>query len=497
MGSAEQQPSGPPLDVAIVGAGISGIGMAAHLAKRCPGHRYAILERREAMGGTWDLFRYPGVRSDSDMETLGFGFEPWRQEKSIAQGGEIRDYLADVARRRGIVPHIRFGTKGLAANWDSTSALWTLTIEDAAGHRSQILARFLYLGAGYYDHDEPHEADFAGKEHFRGTIVHPQFWPQDFDYCGKRVVVVGSGATAVTLVPAMANEAAHVTMLQRTPTWYAIRPSVDRAAVRLRRLLPARLAYAITRWKNVRFQDLVFRTARAEPGKVRRALTRMVQQALGNNYDPASFTPPYDPWEQRLCLVPDGDLFEAIKAGKAAIETGQIERFDETGICLADGRYIPADVIVTATGLKLAIAGKIALSLDGQPLDLAQHYFYKSCMFSNVPNLAMVFGYLNASWTLRADMVADYVCRLLRRMKRRQAAVAVPLMVEGQEPEAVQPFDFTSGYLQRSRHLMPKSAADEPWRLGQDYLKDKAWLKKNPLEDGIMRFTRIGKRSIG
>jgi cation diffusion facilitator CzcD-associated flavoprotein CzcO len=475
------------VDVAIVGAGISGIGMAAHLQMKCPDRSYAILERRDAVGGTWDLFRYPGVRSDSDMHTLGFDFEPWTNDKSIADGGAILDYLNGIVDQRGIRPHIRFGARVISADWDSATAHWQVLIESEEGHISRLSARFLYLGSGYYDYDSPHEANLPGRANFTGTIVHPQFWPADLDYTGKQVVVIGSGATAVTMVPAMADRAAHVTMLQRTPTWYIARPARDGLANALRKVLPARIAYALTRYKNVRLQNLLYKRSRSAPGKVAQFLTGQMKQALGDKYDAKAFTPPYNPWEQRLCLVPDGDFFAAIRSGKAEVVTDRIERFDAASIVLESGRHLPADVIVTATGLRIAVAGKIAISMDGVPVDFTDHYYYRACMFSNIPNLAVVFGYLNASWTLRADLNAAYICRLLNRMKATGADTATPVLPEGQELGDDNVYDFSSGYLQRAMHLMPRSAAALPWRLNQDYLEDKAYLKSAPIEDGIMQ----------
>jgi cation diffusion facilitator CzcD-associated flavoprotein CzcO len=475
------------VDVAIVGAGISGIGMAAHLQMKCPDRSYAILERRDAVGGTWDLFRYPGVRSDSDMHTLGFDFEPWTNDKSIADGGAILDYLNGIVDQRGIRPHIRFGARVISADWDSATAHWQVLIESEEGHISRLSARFLYLGSGYYDYDSPHEANLPGRANFTGTIVHPQFWPADLDYTGKQVVVIGSGATAVTMVPAMADRAAHVTMLQRTPTWYIARPARDGLANALRKVLPARIAYALTRYKNVRLQNLLYKRSRSAPGKVAQFLTGQMKQALGDKYDAKAFTPPYNPWEQRLCLVPDGDFFAAIRSGKAEVVTDRIERFDAASIVLESGRHLPADVIVTATGLRVAVAGKIAISMDGVPVDFTDHYYYRACMFSNIPNLAVVFGYLNASWTLRADLNAAYICRLLNRMKATGADTATPVLPEGQELGDDNVYDFSSGYLQRAMHLMPRSAAALPWRLNQDYLEDKAYLKSAPIEDGIMQ----------
>ncbi|WP_225009558.1 flavin-containing monooxygenase [Novosphingobium percolationis] len=477
----------PDIDVAIVGAGISGIGMAAHMQMLCPDRRYAILERRAAIGGTWDLFRYPGVRSDSDMHTLGFSFEPWRHEKSIADGPSILEYLNRIADERHIRPNIRFGTRVVSADWDSAAGFWRIVAEDDNHRRTSLTARMLYLGSGYYDYDQPYEAEIPGKADFAGQIVHPQFWPKHLDYAGKRVVVIGSGATAVTVVPAMADKAAHVTMLQRTPTWYASRPARDAFANTLRKFLPERLAYAITRFKNVRLQNFFYNRARTQPEKVKAFLTERLKAMLGDKYDARAFTPPYNPWEQRLCLVPDADMFEAIKAGKADVVTDRIARIDATGIQLESGRHLDADVIVTATGLKLAIAGKIALSKDGVPIDLADHYYYKAVMFSNLPNLAAVFGYLNASWTLRADLNAEYVCRLLNRMKETGHEVATPVLSDAGALTFDDVFDFSSGYLQRGKHLQPRSATDMRWRLSQDYVRDRKFMKTDPIEDGVLQ----------
>jgi cation diffusion facilitator CzcD-associated flavoprotein CzcO len=477
------------IDVAIVGAGISGISMAAHLRTMCPGTSFALFERRRAIGGTWDLFRYPGVRSDSDMQTLGFRFEPWIHEKAIADGEAILEYLGRTVRERGIDRHVRFATRVVMADWRAAEARWRLTVEDSEG-RHEVTARFLYLASGYYDYDDPHDARLPGLGTFAGQVVHPQFWPADLDHAGKRVVVIGSGATAVTIVPAMAREAAHVTMLQRTPTWMASGPSRDVLANRLRRWLPEWLAYWITRQKNIRLRQYFFKKARSEPDKVARYLTGKLREELGDKYGP-DYQPPYDPWDQRLCLVPDSDFFEAVKAGKAAIVTGQIEGFDKDGVRLANGERLPADIVVTATGLRLSLAGKIAVSLDGKPVEWTEHWFYRGCMFSNVPNLAIVFGYLNASWTLRADNNADYVCRVLRRMDDKRADVVVPCLPDEHDLEVVEPFPFSSGYLQRARHLIPKSAATLPWRLNQDYLEDCRDFRKRPVDDGVLRFEKL------
>lgn len=478
----------PDVDVLIVGAGISGIGMAAHMQMLCPDRSYAIVERRGQIGGTWDLFRYPGVRSDSDMHTLGFEFEPWTHEKSIADGPSILEYLNRIADERDIRRHIRFDSKVVSADFDGEAACWAVTLEGEDGQRTRTTARWLYLGSGYYDYDQPFEAAFAGREDFKGDIIHPQFWPENLDYSGKRVVVIGSGATAVTIVPSMASKAAHVTMLQRTPTWYITRPAKDGMANFLRKILPEKVAYRITRFKNVKLQNLLFKRARNQPEKVREFLTNKLKKILGDKYDAKAFTPPYDPWDQRLCLVPDADLFEAIKADRASVVTDQIERFDATGIVLKSGKHLDADVIVTATGLKMVMAGKIALSVDGVPVDFADRYYYKGAMFSNLPNLAAVFGYLNASWTLRADINARYICDVLNAMKARGVEVAVPKLAPNHQLDEDNIYDFSSGYIERARHLLPKSASDMRWRLNQDYVRDKTWMRDDPIEDGVLQF---------
>ena len=476
-------------DVLIVGAGISGIGMAVHLQRDCPGKSYAILERRDDLGGTWDLFQYPGIRSDSDMHTLGFDFEPWTEQKAIADGPSIWNYLHRIVGERGIDRHIRFGRKVVTADWSSETALWTLESVGGDGERERFTARYLYLASGYYDYDEGHQPEFAGREAFGGQIVHPQFWPEDLDYAGKRVVVIGSGATAVTLVPSIAKKAAHVTMLQRTPTWYAIRPSEDALANGLRKIMPDRWAYKLIRTRNVLLQRFFFNRARSKPDKVGEFLHGKVRDALGGEMETRHFQPPYNPWEQRLCLVPDADMFEALKKGDAAIVTDHIDRFDAGGIVLKSGERLDADIIVTATGLKLAVAGKIAFSLDGRPVKFSELVYYKGAMFSNVPNLAVVFGYVNASWTLKADIVARYFCRFISEVEARGADYAVPHLAADQiEPEAA--FDFSSGYFQRSMDILPKNGTAQPWKLNQDYLLDRRILLKDPVDDGVLRFRK-------
>ena len=481
-------------DVLIVGAGISGIGMAAHLEMMCPQRSYALLERRADLGGTWNLFQYPGIRSDSDMHTLGFKFEPWKHEKSIADGTSIVEYLNRIVDERKIRDKITFDAKVISADWQSDSACWKVVME-RGGVRETVTANWLYLGTGYYDYDDPYDAGFDFSD-FEGEVIHPQFWPQDLDYTGKRVVVVGSGATAVTIVPAMSDKAAKVTMLQRTPTWMFSRPAKDGIANLLRKILPEEIAYRITRWKNVMLQDIGFKRARTQPEKMKQGLTKRIQDALGDRYDPATWTPPYNPWEQRLCLVPDDDLFAAIREDKADVVTGHIEGFEKDGVRLKDGTLLPADIVITATGLKLAVAGKIAVSQDGSPVNFAERFYYKGCMFSNLPNFSVVFGYLNASWTLRADINSEFVCKVLNRMQEIGANVADPVLAHDHKLVEEDLFDFSSGYIQRGKHIMPKSATTLPWRLTQNYREDKKALATAPIEDGVLKFDHVDARAV-
>jgi cation diffusion facilitator CzcD-associated flavoprotein CzcO len=469
--------------------------MAAYMGMLCPGRSYRIIEGRARLGGTWDLFRYPGIRSDSDMHTLGFSFEPWPGRDAIASGDAIRRYLEGVAARRGILQHIRFGTRVAAADFRRDEGRWHVTLEDGSGLRSTVTASFLYLAAGYYDYAAPHDPPFPGREEFAGAIVHPQFWPADLDYEDKRVVIIGSGATAVTLVPAIAGNARHVTMLQRTPTWMGARPSRDRLGAFLRLFLPRSWAAGLVRRWNIRVQDFIYRQARAKPHKIAHYLTRKARQALGPHYNETDWLPPYGPWEQRLCLVPNGDLFAAIRQGKASIATDRIDRFDRTGILLESGRHLDADIIVTATGLRLAMAGNIRVTMDGQRLRWRDQFYYRSCMFSNVPNLAVVFGYLNASWTLRAEATARYICAVLNHMAATGSSIATPRLADADRPEAAVLGEFSSGYIQRALPLMPKSASTLPWRLNQDYREDCRDFRDRPVDDGILAFEQARWRA--
>ena len=480
------------VDVAIVGAGISGIGAAYHLQRDCPGKRYAILEAREAIGGTWDLFRYPGIRSDSDMFTLGYGFKPWTHPQAIADGASIRDYVEEAAREHDIERHIRFGERLRSAEWSSEQQCWTLELERAgSGERSQLRARFLSMCSGYYRYDRGHTPDFPGAERFTGTVIHPQHWPEDLDYGDRRIVVIGSGATAVTLIPELAERAQHVVMLQRSPTYMVSAPGTHPIANVLRRLLGMRIAYHVIRWLSARLQQFAYRSARKDPAGARKRLLQDVRKQLGPGFDvDRHFAPRYDPWEQRLCLVPDGDFFEAIRAGKASVVTDQIEGFTERGIRLRSGDELAADIVVTATGLDLEVLGGVRFAVDGEPVDFARTYTYKGMMFSGVPNLSITFGYINASWTLRADLTAEYVCRLINHMDETGTCTCVPRLREQDRDMPERPWieGFTPGYMTRSMHLFPRQGAREPWLNPQSYHRDRKMLRRDPIEDGVLIF---------
>jgi cation diffusion facilitator CzcD-associated flavoprotein CzcO len=478
-------------DVLIVGAGLSGIGAGHHLQAQCPSKTYAILEARESMGGTWDLFRYPGVRSDSDMYTLGYSFRPWEDAKAIADGPSILSYIRQTAMDAGIDRKIRFRHRVKRASWSATDARWTVEAERGPSKESiRLTCDFLFLCSGYYNYGEGYTPEFAGTERFAGRIVHPQKWTEDVEYAGKRVVVIGSGATAVTLVPALAKTAAHVTMLQRSPSYILSLPEQDPIANALRRFLPTRVAYTITRWKNVLLGMLIFTLSRRAPKLVKKLIRGGVKSQLGPDYDvDTHFKPRYNPWDQRLCLVPDADLFHAIREGRASVITDQIETFTEKGLRLRSGAELEADLIVTATGLDLLVLGGIELAVDGRVVEVAKTLSYKGMMLSGVPNLAMALGYTNASWTLKCDLTCGYVCRLINFMDEHGYRQCAP---QNRDPSVREvPFiDFSSGYVQRSIHKFPKQGSKAPWRLHQNYALDILALRFGALEDGAMVFSR-------
>jgi len=478
------------VDVLIVGAGLSGIGAAHHLQERCPGKSYAILEARDAIGGTWDLFRYPGIRSDSDMHTLGYRFRPWTDSKSIAEGPKILRYIEDTAREGGIDRHIRFHHRAVAAAWSSSDARWTVEAERTdTGETVTLTCDFLFLNSGYYRYDEGYTPEFPGIERFGGQVIHPQHWPEDLDYAGKRVVVIGSGATAVTLVPAMATNAAKVTMLQRSPTYVVSMPGEDGIAIRLRRHLPEQAVYAIVRWKNVILQGLSYRLSRRRPELMKKLLRRGVIKALPPGYDvDTHFSPRYNPWDQRLCLVPDADLFKALGDGSAEIVTDRIRTFTERGIELESGRELEADIAVTATGLNLLFLGGIRITVDGEEPEIPRALTYKGMMLNDIPNFAYTLGYTNASWTLKADLTAEYICRLLNHMDATGHRICKPTVSDpGVTEEPL--LDFNSGYVLRSLAELPKQGSKEPWKLRQNYPIDLRMLRRGPIDDGTMRFS--------
>ncbi|MGZ4443918.1 MAG: flavin-containing monooxygenase [Nocardioidaceae bacterium] len=477
------------VDVLIVGAGLSGVGAACHLAERFPATSYLVVESRDAIGGTWDLFRYPGIRSDSDMFTLGYRFKPWTDEKAIADGPAILDYVRETAREYGVEERTRFGLTVVGADWSSRDAVWHVRAErTGTGEVVELTCGFLWACSGYYSYDAGYAPPFAGLDRFRGEVVHPQAWPEDLDYADKRVVVIGSGATAVTLVPAMAADAAHVTMLQRSPTYILSLPGVDEVASKLRAHLPSGAAYAVTRWKNILVQTAIYQLSRRRPELVRSLIRRATVAQLPEGYDvDRHFRPAYDPWDQRLCLVPDGDLFKAIRSGGVDVVTDHVEEFTETGIRLRSGTELAADVVITATGLNLLAFGGMRLAVDGKPVHLPDTMAYKGMMLSGVPNFAYVVGYTNASWTLKADLVSEYVCRLLAHMAGNGHQVCVPRKdpTVGEEPF----LDFAAGYVQRSVHAFPKQGSRAPWRLRMNYLRDLVALRHGRLDDDALDFT--------
>lgn len=477
-------------DVLAIGAGISGIGAGVYLTQRCPGKSFVILERRARVGGTWDLFRYPGIRSDSDMYTFGYQFKPWLNPKMISDGESIRGYLEETAREYGLFERIRFGIKVLRASWSSQAARWTIeAVNESSGESLRFTCGFLVGATGYYNYDQGYTPEFPGRERFRGAIVHPQHWPADLDYTGKRVVVIGSGATAITLVPSMAPTAAHVTMLQRSPTYVLSRPERDVLTNQLLKVLPPMLVYRWARAKNVSLQLLMHRLSLKYPKPIRRLLLAGVRRSLPAKADLRHFAPRYNPWDERLCVVPDGDLFAAMRQGKASVVTGEIDTFTERGIALKSGETLEADIIVTATGLNLQVLGGVALEVDGAPYAFAGKLSYKSIMFENLPNFAILFGYPNQSWTMKIDLACEFVCRLLNYMERK----GTPLVTPRNRDAGVErtPFmDLKSGYVKRAAHLMPFQGSKFPWRLYNNYWLDLVTLRYSKVDDGSLEFAR-------
>ena len=480
-------------DVVIVGAGLSGIGAAVHLQKHCPNRTFTILERRATIGGTWDLYRYPGIRSDSDMHTLGYEFKPWVAEKSIADGPAILDYVNETADEYACREKIRFNRELVGAAWSTEEARWTLDVASTDGGEAESLScNMLLTCSGYYSYDEPHQPEFEGQDSFEGRMFHPQFWPEDLDYRGKRVVVIGSGATAMTIIPAIAGEVEHVTMLQRSPTYVVAAPDKDVIANTLRKFLPAMWAYKLTRLKNTQMQRFMYARTRTAPDKVKNFLLARVRKALGPDYDVEKhFTPRYNPWDQRLCLIPNGDLWEAIREGTASVVTEHINRFTKSGIRLQTGEEIDADIIVVATGLNLTLLGGARFEVDGEPVSFPETFTYKGMMYSDVPNLIQTFGYVNASWTLRADLTAEYACRVLNRMEELGMRQCTPRLREQDRGMTPRPWieDFPSGYMRRGLPAFPKQGDHAPWLNTQNFSADKKMVRRAPLEDGALTFS--------
>ena len=483
-------------DVLIVGAGMSGIGFACHLKKNCPKKTFAILERRQAMGGTWDLFRYPGIRSDSDMSTFGYKFRPWTASKVLADGASILGYLNDTAKENGIPKHINFQRYVKKTSWSSKQKLWTLSVyNEETQQAEEWTAHFLIGCTGYYDYDKGYSPDFKEQDKFKGQIIHPQHWPKSLDYSGKRVVVIGSGATAITLVPAMADKAEHVTMLQRSPTYIVTVPSIDAFYDGLKKFLPEKLAYKIIRGRNIGLQKAVYEICMAQPKMMRKFLLGNVKKQVGKDVDMHHFTPRYNPWEERMCAVPDGDFFKVIKKGRATIETDHIERFTEDGILLKSGKTLKADIIVSATGLNLQMLGGTEVEIDGQLVNPNDHMMYQSVLVERLPNAALIIGYTNASWTLKVDIAAEYFCRLLNFMDKKGYQTVTPHDDEGCKTEDTVMGSISAGYVARAAKSLPRQGSKAPWRMLNNYLVDRVHLRKNSFDDGFLRFEKKGPQS--
>lgn len=476
-------------DVVVVGAGISGIAAAHYLQRECPDRSFVLLEGRDAIGGTWDLFRYPGIRSDSDMFTLGFTFRPWTSDAAIADGTSIREYVQDTAREEGVLPRIRFRHRVMGADWDSARARWIVQV-DAGGEAQVFLCRFLFFCSGYYDYARGHDPEFPNRADFAGRIVHPQHWPADLDYAGKRVVVIGSGATAITLIPSLVAQAQHVTMLQRSPGYILAIPGRDAIGRALQRVLPRKLAYRLIRWKNILISTALFQFARRRPQALGRWLVEQAQRSSG--VDAKHLQPAYAPWDQRLCIAPDADFFAALRSGRASIATDTVASFTPTGLRLGSGAELPADIVVTATGLKLQLFGGARISVDGRPVNVAESLSYKGMMLAGVPNFALAMGYTNASWTLKAELIARQVCRMLNHMRSQGLDVCMPVH-EGETDETRPALDLQSGYIQRAAGELPRQGTVKPWRIHQNYIRDLLALRLGRLRDGALRFGRQGE----
>ena len=484
------------VDILIVGAGISGVGLAAHLSKQCPNRSFEIIERRESFGGTWDLFKYPGIRSDSDMSTFGFNFKPWQKASVLADGSSIKGYLSEVIDEYKLKQKIHFQHRVISANYDSQSHKWSVVIEDDKQKQQTWVANFVFGCTGYYNYDQGFQPEFPNQSDFKGTFIHPQHWPENFNYAGKKVVIIGSGATAITLVPAMAKGGAgHVTMLQRSPTYIASIPSVDMIYDKMRKVLPEDVAYKLTRARNIGVQRAVYAVAQKQPKLLRKFLLKSIEMQLKGKVDMKHFTPDYNPWDQRLCVVPDGDLFKILREGRASVETDQIEKFTETGIQLKSGKHLDADIIVSATGLNIQILGGIKATIDGQPLNTSQHMLYRGVMVSDVPNMAMIIGYINASWTLKVDIASEYICKLINHMDKNGYDQVLP---QGDATELMEDTvmgSLSSGYIARAADVMPKQGKHAPWKVSNNYLADRKELKQASFDDGVLKFEKKSSSS--
>lgn len=479
------------VDILIVGAGISGIGIAAHVLRNCPGRQFEIIERREAHGGTWDLFKYPGIRSDSDMSTFGYNFKPWQKTSVLASGNAIKGYIGEVIDEYKLKEKIHFGHQVVSANFDSSIKKWIVELIDRDQKKQTWQANFIVGCTGYYNHDQGFQPEFAQQDQFKGQIVHPQHWPENLDYSDKKVVIIGSGATAITLVPAMVKTGAgHVTMLQRSPTYIASIPSIDLVYDKMRKILPEKVAYQLTRARNIGVQRGIYAIAQKQPKLVRKLLLKAVEMQLQGKVDMKHFTPNYNPWDQRLCVVPDGDLFKALREGKASVATDTIDHFTETGVQLKSGQHLDADIVVYATGLEIQIMGGIKASVDGKAINTSKHMLYNGIMVSDIPNMAMIIGYINASWTLKVDIAADYICRLLNHMDQHNYDVVVAKGDEREMLEDTVMGSLSAGYIQRAVNVMPKQGKHAPWKITNNYLADKKDLKKAGFDDPTLQFTR-------